>query len=105
MESSEKLKHKTVYESIFGSKNYSKNGPLFYLSAGIICSVLFIILFLLGAYIPNLFADDGLRPDIIYPFLGIVSILCLSGAIVGISLGIIGIVWSNLKKRDIKSVS
>ena len=92
---------KSVFESIFGSKDYSLNGPLFYLLSGAICSAGFIILFLLGVYLPNLFSEStSLRPEIIYPFIGIGSILFLSGAVIGISLGIIGIIWSSLKRKN-----
>ena len=99
MQTNDSLEHKTVFESIFGSKDYSLNGPLFYFICGIISLIGLIGLYFLGVYIPSVFNDSSLlRPDIIFPFIGIRTILCLSGAAVGICLGILGILWSIFKK-------
>ena len=90
---------KTTYESIYGGKGYSIVGPIFYLITGIFCLIVLTFLLNTGRYFPDTVENsDLLRPDISFPFLGILIFLCLPGAIFGFVFGLIGFLWRFYRK-------
>jgi hypothetical protein len=90
---------KTIYESIYGGKEYIIAGPIFYLILGIFCLFIVIILSITGRYFPDTLENvDLLRPDISFPFVGIRFFLCLPGSIVGLVFGLSGLFWRYYKK-------
>jgi hypothetical protein len=89
---------KTIYESIFGGEGYSLTGPIFYLAMGAFCILIVFLLLVSEIYFPDVVANiQSIRPDIKFPFYGIVLILGISGAIIGILFGFIGIFWHSWK--------
>ncbi|MHA1976710.1 MAG: hypothetical protein ACW98F_01635 [Candidatus Hodarchaeales archaeon] len=99
MQSHRQNRQKTLYESFFGGEGYSLNGPLFYLVSGSICFVITIIILLAEIYIPDIFSNIySLRPGIKFPFYGILLILTVSGTVIGLFFGFLGIFWRNLKQ-------
>ena len=90
---------KTLYESFFGGKEYSLSGPIFYLASGIICLFIVFGLLFTEIYLPDVVDNfQSIRPDISFPFFGILLILCISGGVIGVCFGLIGILWRNSKK-------
>ncbi|MHA1947816.1 MAG: hypothetical protein ACXAC6_07700 [Candidatus Hodarchaeales archaeon] len=99
MQESSPSNKKTIYESIYGGKGYSIAGPIFYLILGIFCLIIVIFLSITGGYFPDTLENvDLLRPDISFPFLGILFFLCLPGSIVGLVFGLSGLFWRYYKK-------
>ncbi len=93
-------RHNSIYESIFGVQAYSIKGPLLYFALGVISSVIFVFLYILGVYIPGVTKEtDRLRPDLTFPFIGFIMILALSSAVIGIILGVIGLIWRKMKQN------
>ena len=99
MQNNQEYKKKSVYESIYGGKGYCLAGPFFYLISGIMCLFIVSIISFSGSYyitaVENL---ELLRPDITFPFLGIIVFLCLPGSIIGLTFGITGLIWRYRKK-------
>ncbi|MFX1283998.1 MAG: hypothetical protein ACFFB5_10100 [Promethearchaeota archaeon] len=93
-------KQSSLYLKIFGGSKLSVGGPLFFLIMGLFCSlILFIILFLGGTYNTGVFnepLDNSGRPPLNFPFSGIIFILLLIGAVIGLFLGIIGLLWYSI---------
>lgn len=99
MEHKTQNNQKTLYESIFGGEGYSINGPIFYFTMGVFCTLIVIFLLVFEFYYSDIVANvQSIRPDIKFPFYGIILILSIPGAIIGIFFGLLGIIWCNLKE-------
>jgi len=99
MEKNQTSEKKTVYESFYGGKGYSIVGPLFYLITGLLCLSIIIIVSITGLYFPDIVENmELLRPDISFPFIGILIFLCLSGSVIGLVFGFSGLLWRFLKR-------
>ena len=101
-----KRSSKNWFVRIYGGTRISSGGPLFFLLVGLVCSFVLLSFSILGGtFDTGIFwnpSEGSARPPINFPVFGIIYIILVAAAVVGLIMGITGIIWFLIIQRSLE---